>query len=287
MGKRKQTTESSVKPIYGKQIEGAAASQQAAYNAAKPGIDRVSGNMLDLSDDLLGRFREGDPTINAARGYIGDTLGGDPMNNPYLDDMVSMSNDSVRNQLQAQMGTRGQTGSSDYYGVIGKALGQNELGMRYSDYDRAMQRKAQAAGMAPGIVAGDYIPVAAGMQAGQQGAMLPLQASLANSAGVGGLLGQYTKGKQTQYQSGGLFQDLLGTAAQVGSAAIMACDARLKENVSRIGATDGGVPLYVFNYKGDDRPVIGPIAQEVAELQPAALGPTIGGAMTILPRELR
>lgn len=209
MGKKKTTTTQTNKPIYSSQIEGAANTQQAAYNQSRDKIAGVSDNLLGLSDDLLARFRDGDPAIDAAKGYVTDTLSGDPASNPYLDDMIAQTNDNVRNQMQASMGTRGLTGGSDYYGLIGRELAKNETGLRYTDYDREQQRRAQAAGMAPGLVAGEYIPVAGAMEAGTSGAMLPLQAALANSAGIGGLLGQYQNVKGTQKQSGGFFGDLL------------------------------------------------------------------------------
>jgi|GEM_PF-1823680 len=208
LSSKTQKTTSKTTPIYGKEIMGAATAQQDAYNSAQPNINRVSNDMVNLSGDLLGKMGN-DSTINASRGYIEDTLGGDPSSNPQLENMLAISRDNTRNQMQAQMGTRGQTGGSDYYGNIAGAINKNEVGARYADYDQQMQRRAQAAGMAPGVVAGDYIPVAAGMQAGQQGAMLPLQAALANSAGVGGLLGPYTNQEGTQKQSGGFFADLL------------------------------------------------------------------------------
>lgn len=211
MGKKKTTTTQTNKPIYGAQIEGAAASQQAAYNQQAPKIRDVSDNLMGLSDDLLARFREGDPAIDAAKGYITDTLSGDPAENPHLDELTEIARNRTRNDLQAKMGTRGLTGGSDYYGVVGRGMYEADTGLRYDDYNRQMDRRAQAAGMAPGVVAGEYIPVAAGMQAGQQGALLPLQAALANSAGVGGLLGPYQTQKGTQKQSGGLFGGLLGS----------------------------------------------------------------------------
>lgn len=42
-------------------------------------------------------------------------------------------------------------------------------------------------------------------------------------------------------------------------------DARLKENARRIGRTDGGVPIYVYNYKGDPTPQMGVMAQDVPD----------------------
>lgn len=206
MGLSSKKIKTETKPIYGAQIEGAANAQNAAYQRQMPRIEQTAERFSDLSGDLLGGFRN-DPTINASRGYIEDTLGSDPASNPRLEDMLAMARDNTRNDLQAKMGTRGQTGGSAYYDMIGRGIHQGEVGARYNDYNQGMQRKAQAAGMAPGVVAGDYIPIAAGMEAGQQGAMMPLQAALMNSAGVGGLLGQYTKG--TQKQSGGFLGDLL------------------------------------------------------------------------------
>lgn len=49
-------------------------------------------------------------------------------------------------------------------------------------------------------------------------------------------------------------------------------DERLKENIKPVGETDGGTPLYSWNYKGDPETRIGPIAQEVAQTQPDAVG---------------
>ena len=212
MGKKKTTTTSSVKPIYGKQIEGAASDLNSAYQGQKGALNQVSQDMVGISGDLFDRFRQGDSTINAARGFLEGELGADAANNPYLDEMVAMSNDNVRNTLQAKMGTRGLTGGSDYYGLIGRQLAQNETGLRYNDYNNTKARQMQAAGMSPGVVAGEYIPLSAGMQAGQAGAMLPIQAAAANAAGTGGLLGQYVNGKQTTKQSGGFLDSLMGLA---------------------------------------------------------------------------
>lgn len=208
-GGSKVKTTQTTKPIYSGQIEGAANTITNAYNQAQPNIVKVSDNLTNLSQSLLDRYTQGDPTIDAARNYINTTLEGDPASNPYLDEMVSLSNDNVRNQLQAKLGTRGLTGSSDYYDMIGKGLAANETGLRYTDYNNAMARRAQAAGMAPGVVAGDYLPVAAAMESGSQGALLPLAAANQYGAGVGGLLGQYTNQTGTQKQSGG-FGNLLG-----------------------------------------------------------------------------
>lgn len=272
MNKKTKTTQTN-KPIYSGQIEGAASGITSAYNAAQPAINQFSGNASSASNDLFAKYRDGDPTIKAAQGYIQDTLAGDPENNPYLDKMVGITNDNVRNTLQARMGTRGNTGGSDYYGMIGKALADNETGLRYSDYNNTMARRAQAAGMAPGVSAAQYQPLEAAMSSGQAGAMLPLQASLANAAGVGGLLGQYQNVKGTQKTSPG-FMDILGMGLQGAS---LFSDRRLKTDIKRVGITDGGNTVYTYRYGGTGPYHMGVMADEV----PEARGPDINGFATV------
>jgi len=281
MGSKKQKTTSTqtTKPIYAGRIEGAANLLDSNYKGQAPKIAEFSDNMLGVSNDLLSKYYDGDPTVGAANNWITNTLNADSASNPYLDDMVGISNDSVRNQMQAKMGTRGLTGSSDYYGLISKGLAENETGLRYNDYNNREQMKLAAAGLAPGVSAAQYQPLAAANELGQTGAMLPMQAGLAHAAGIGGLLGPYTNssGTSTTKTSGG-FMDMLGLGLQAAS---VFCDRNLKENVTLVGKTPGGVPLYHFNYIGDDTLRVGPMAQEVAELQPEALGPIVNGYLTV------
>jgi hypothetical protein len=76
---------------------------------------------------------------------------------------------------------------------------------------------------------------------------------------------------QMQQQSG-----LFGGVAQLGGALLAAqpwtwSDKRLKENITRIGETDDDLPLYLFNYKGDDKRQIGVMAQDVEKRDPGAV----------------
>lgn len=48
-------------------------------------------------------------------------------------------------------------------------------------------------------------------------------------------------------------------------------DARAKDVHSRVGFTDDGMPLYLYNYKGSQEPRIGPMAQDVAQVKPDAV----------------
>ena len=212
------------------------------------------------------------------------TLGDNGEGNPFLDRMVADTSDSLSRRIRTQLGTRGGIGGSVERDIVSGNLADSELAMRYQDFDRRRQLQSQAAGMAPGVSAAGYLPLQMGAELGAQGAMLPLQAGALNAASIGGLLGQYQDTKSRTVQSGGLLGQILASATQ---AAVMACDVRLKENIERIGMTPGGVPLYRFDYRGGDKGVIGPMAHEVAILQPDALGPTIEGYMTVLPGKLQ
>lgn len=58
--------------------------------------------------------------------------------------------------------------------------------------------------------------------------------------------------------------------ALAGNPAIFS-DERLKDNIKEIGETNDGQPLYLFNYKGDDKPAIGLMAQDVLKRDPGAV----------------
>lgn len=70
--------------------------------------------------------------------------------------------------------------------------------------------------------------------------------------------------QQKQGMLGGLF-GLLGSGLSAFS------DERLKENVQDIGKTEDGLRVATYNYKGDARPQVGLIAQDVARKKPDAV----------------
>lgn len=91
------------------------------------------------------------------------------------------------------------------------------------------------------------------------------------TAQVGGV--DYTGLVNNQYQAqmqsrnammGGLFGLL--------SAPFAMSDRRTKEDIRRVGITDGGVPVYTFRYKGDDMVHMGVMAQDLVDTQPDAVG---------------
>lgn len=66
------------------------------------------------------------------------------------------------------------------------------------------------------------------------------------------------------------YNQLFSLAGNIGSAAMFACDRRLKKNIERIGTHPSGVPWYRFDYLWGDS-AEGPMADEVAQIRPEAV----------------
>ncbi len=52
---------------------------------------------------------------------------------------------------------------------------------------------------------------------------------------------------------------------------ISLCDVRAKENISEVGKLKNGLPIYKFNYKGDNKTHLNVMAQDVEEVNPSAV----------------
>lgn len=207
-------SKSKTQPIYNKQIEGAAADITSAYNRARPGLEAGADQFSGVMKSSIDRFNAGDPNIEAAQGYNTDVLSGKYLDqgNPYLQDMIDRTNNSVRNQTQASFGSRGLTNGSDYALAIADRLAENETGLRYQDYGVERGRMGQAVSQVPGLVAAEnglLDPAFAAFEAQQA----PLRAAVGAGSGVGGLLGSYTKTTQ-KGSLAGLLAQIAGNAAQ-------------------------------------------------------------------------
>ena len=64
---------------------------------------------------------------------------------------------------------------------------------------------------------------------------------------------------------------LMGGLFGLGSSLLKFSDRRLKENIRRVGETDEGLPIYVYNYIGDAAPQMGVMADELAQVHPESV----------------
>ena len=58
-------------------------------------------------------------------------------------------------------------------------------------------------------------------------------------------------------------------------------DARLKDNIKRVGQTDSGLPIYTYTYKGSNIPMMGVMAQEVMQTNPDAVSKHESGYLMV------
>lgn len=76
-----------------------------------------------------------------------------------------------------------------------------------------------------------------------------------------------------QQSSNSFLNSLMGVGGQLGSAAILASDRRLKTNVKRVGLLPQGIGVYDYEYAGDPKHerIRGVMAQEVERVDPDAV----------------
>jgi hypothetical protein len=156
MSKSKTTT----KPVYAPQVEGAASSQTGTFNAQLPKITAASDLLGGQIPGLVDRFNQGDPNVNAARGYNADVLSGKYLNgNPFLRQMIDDTGHDTRNGIAASLGTRGLSGGSALMDITTRNLAREGNNMRYNDFNNQQSRMDQAAGMAPMLASAQYQPL--------------------------------------------------------------------------------------------------------------------------------
>jgi hypothetical protein len=206
-------SKSSTKPIYSKEVEGAAGNITSAYEAARPGLQAGADKFGGILNGVLDRYNAGDPNITAARGYNADVLGGKYLEgNPYLDQMIGQQGNDIANNISAGMGTRGQTGGSAQAGILSRELGKNALGLRYQDYGAERDRMGQAVSQVPGLIAAENGILDPAFQA-YEAMQAPLRAAVGAGSGIGGLLGQYSK-TTNKGSIAGLLGQMQANAAQ-------------------------------------------------------------------------
>ena len=91
-------------------------------------------------------------------------------------------------------------------------------------------------------------------------------------SGITGALNSFlsTNNEKNAQDKQFLGQIIQGLGKGLGGGMAMS-DKRLKENIKAVGKLDNGLTVYLFNFKGQDVPQIGLIAQEVQKVIPEAV----------------
>lgn len=247
---------------------------QSVYGANKEGLGQITGQVQSLMPDLMTKYQEGNPMLNAAQGYGQSVLGGQYLNgNPHLQGMIDSTAEDVTGRVNSNFGSRGTFGAASHGAALAKNLAEAENAMRFGNYsqERAMQQGAMQS--APQMAAADYLGITPLLSTAQLGAELPYT-GLNNYSSA---LGQLMNGSSQKQGSLGSIMQGVGAA---GSAIAMS-DRRLKENIEKVGELADGLGVYRWNYIWGPERFEGVMADEVAELRPWALGPIIGGYASV------
>jgi len=203
----------------------------------------------DIAREDLSPFREtGVTALGQLEGLVTDPQKQKEFisDNPFFQ---ALQQQTTENVLGAQA-ARGKLGS----GGTSKAL-QNALVLLGSDLlGQKVGQLQNLAGLGQAAATGQ---AQVSQQTAQQVGETRLQQGNASAAG------QIAKGEinSKMYQQ--------GIGALAGFAGL--CDFHAKENIIKVGHLDNGLPLYIFNYKGDNQKHINVIAQDVEQVMPEAI----------------
>lgn len=246
---------------------------------------------------ILNLAGQGAPGTEAARDAMMEMLSGGA--NPNLAAVKQNALGSAIPAAASMFSGSGLTNSSVAMDGVGRAAMDAVAPYEYQAYDSAQNRAMQAAGMLPGLDQAMYHPLLMRSQVGaaqDQMAQAEIDAKMkkyyetqgqdaANFApylnAIMGLGGMGSSGSTTSPVPGtglgpavmgglGMYGTLAGAGLTGGTATLGGIlaglaglsDRRTKEDITRIGTTDGGRNLYKYKYRGCDGYHIGVMADE-------------------------
>lgn len=274
----------------------------ALYDAGGFRVDPWSGDMVADRDPLsMAAYNATPGVIGGALGNIGNATATatrmmDPnLTSGYLGGLVQNTIDNIMPGINSSFAGSGMTGSGLHAQNLAKGVSSGVAGVLDNAWQQGQNRALSAAGMIPGLNnaatgALDYLNNAG--QGNQQQAQSELNARilqdqqaqtadlsaiqdyLALTSGVGSAFGVQSS---TSRQNPGLL-GMLGLGLQ--AAPLMLSDARLKEDIKRVGETDEGLGVYQYRYKAGGPTHIGLMAQEVIRTKPEAVK-NVGGYLAV------
>ena len=193
----------------------------------------------------------------ASRGVLSDTVSGkylSPDSNPFLaksvGDALGLAGSAFAGQYGGAAGS--QLGNSGYQEGLARTLGNVATNAYAQNYGQERQNQMAALSMDPAWSDIERYKSAITTPFGQSTQQNPyFQNNTANTLGIASL-----------------------------AAPFLFSDERVKENIERIGTHDSGAGIYKYNYIGDNKPQVGVLAQEFAQVKPDAVH-NIGGVLAV------
>jgi hypothetical protein len=256
-----------------------------------------TNDIKSLASDALGyRSRSGiaDQAYATLQSQLGDYASGkylDFESNPYIQKMLNTVGNDVQNRINQMWAGAGRdvTGNAAGQQAIARGITSAQLPILQQLYGQEQQNQIRAADMLYGAgrdtaMSGQNMDLAAFDQRGK-GIGYGNEYVNAQSFGPNQILNLDEQLKRMPFDDMAMYGNLLLPAAglggqQAGSGTsktsgsnfgISISDARAKENIEEIGSLADGTPLHIYNYRGDDQPRVGVLAQEVEKTNPRAV----------------
>lgn len=232
----------------------------------------------------------------------------DPMKNPQIQAMLTQVGDDISNRINAQFAGAGRDLSGANQTAVAKGVSQGTLGLLLDQYNRGQDQQIGAArslydagtgtattqsnldaaranlrgsGAAAGQAALDMTNQGANsiLELDQQIKMLPYE----DLATLGSILFPVAGLGQQQSQKGTSTTNSKSSGMSAGLGINFLSDERAKTDIEEIGKMADGQIMYRYRYKDDPTGTVhvGPMAQEVEEAHPEAVGETEGGLLTV------
>ncbi len=250
--------------------------QTAAINQGNAGLATTGAN-LSLSADQAGLAGQG--TLAALEGSNTDRVigqAGTLLSAAQGDRAAGLAGIASTPTVQSALQQPGQTLAQA--GAIQDAAKQDQINADMQEFSDTANAPWQQLGNYAGLVQ----PIAGlgSSSTGTSTQQIKENPGLLNSilGGVSGLVGGAANlGKAGAFGSSGWLTGGSGSLASLFALS----DERAKDNITEIGKTHDGQPLYSFTYKGDSKPQIGLMAQEVMQRDPSAVAMLPNGLLAV------
>lgn len=223
--------------------------------AREKAVNDLYGLQTKRLDDRLGREQSALETRLANQGI---QQGSEAYTNAMKD-----FNYGKNDAYDQAMATALAQGTSTAQAENAMNLGNRQQGFQEQSYQRSLPLNELSAllGFSGGVSNPQFNPVP--------------QTGVANTD-VAGIIGNNYANQMNAYnaaqaRSQGFTNSLMGLGGSLGSAAIIASDIRVKEDIVNVGFLNNGLPVYLFRYKGEDKFQMGLMAQDVEKVHPHAV----------------
>jgi hypothetical protein len=261
-------------------------------------------------DPQIGMLKSAYGTLNKNLGATASGAELDPYATPGFSDALHTLTSDITNSVKGVYSGSGRdpTGAGSFAGSLGRGLMQGEAPVIQAQYNQnktnqmnaanqlfgaggstasgitgqqqvPLSNAAQALGLLPSVTGAYTMPASAQLDAANMAQNLPFQnlsQMLGPAVSIAGLGGQ-NQGTSTTSVSQDPTSNIMGGVAGTIGILKMLSDERAKDNIEEVGELRDGQKVYSYNYKGDDLPQIGLLAQEVERTVPGAVAKGPGG----------